>query len=75
MASRRGAVRTGPARRLIAAPSLVDVQLRIELQHLTPLIWRRVRVACRASILVRVRDDQAEDRRTQPDDHAAAVCR
>ena len=45
MASRRGAVRTGPARRLIAAPSLVDVQLRIELQHLTPLIWRRVRVA------------------------------
>jgi hypothetical protein len=38
-------VRTGPARRLIAAQSVVDVQLRIELPHITPLIWRRVRVA------------------------------
>jgi hypothetical protein len=38
-------VRTGPPRRLIAAQSVVDVQLRIELQHITPLIWRRVRVA------------------------------
>jgi hypothetical protein len=45
MASGRGAARTGPARRLIAASSLVDVQLRIELQHITPLIWRRLRVA------------------------------
>ena len=45
MASRRGAVRTGSARRLIAAQSALDVQLRIELQHITPLIWRRVRVA------------------------------
>jgi hypothetical protein len=45
MASRRGAVRTGTARRLTAAHSVVDVQLRIELEHITPLIWRRVRVA------------------------------